>query len=310
MNEIVTSTENNLPSNLLQSQGKNISEMILFDPKLYAAVEKMALTMANAKCTIPKHLQGNDGDCMAIIIQAMSWQLNPYSVAQKTHIVNGGLGYEAQLINSVLLARAPIEGRFDYAWSDNWNNEKSLPKDKTCTISFTLKETGEIKSHTISMAEVGVQNSPLWKHDPKQQLAYLCMKKLARLYFPDVIMGVYSVDELEDNNAHYGFENAVDVTPKKINAVEILNAAASVKEPIIEQPTKTEPTVEQKENAAEKAKINLLNNIEAISKIEHISMFLQSEANQSVLKRLQDGYLDKHAEVMTALQNKENQFKE
>jgi hypothetical protein len=76
------------------------------------------------------------------------------------------------------------------------------------------------------------------------------------------------------------------------------------------EPTKTEPTSEQKEAAAEKAKINLLNNIEAISEIEHVAMFLQSEANQSVLKRLQDGYPDKHTEVMTALQNKENQFKE
>lgn len=33
---------------------------------------------------------------------------------------------------------------------------------------------------------------------PKQQLAYLAVKRWARLYAPDVILGVYSADELDD----------------------------------------------------------------------------------------------------------------
>ncbi|SPX63869.1 Uncharacterised protein [Leclercia adecarboxylata] len=39
---------------------------------------------------------------MAIIMQAMQWGMNPYAVAQKTHLVNGVLGYEAQLVNADL----------------------------------------------------------------------------------------------------------------------------------------------------------------------------------------------------------------
>ncbi|WP_199784215.1 recombinase RecT, partial [Cronobacter dublinensis] len=50
----------------------------------------------------------------------------------------------------------------------------------------------------ISMAQAGVRNSPLWEQDPRQQLAYLCTKRWARLHAPDVLLGVYTPDELEE----------------------------------------------------------------------------------------------------------------
>lgn len=42
------------------------------------------------------------------------------------------------------------------------------------------------------------RNSPLWVEDPRQQLAYLASRRWGRLYAPDVIMGVYSPDELAE----------------------------------------------------------------------------------------------------------------
>ena len=41
--------------------------------------------------------------------------MNPFAVAQKTHVVNGSLGYEAQLVNAVVQASGAIDGRFHYA---------------------------------------------------------------------------------------------------------------------------------------------------------------------------------------------------
>jgi hypothetical protein len=35
-------------------------------------------------------------------MQAAQWGMNPFAVAQKTHVVNGTLGYEAQLVNAVV----------------------------------------------------------------------------------------------------------------------------------------------------------------------------------------------------------------
>ena len=65
------------------------------------------------------------------------------------------------------------------------------------------------------MAQAAVRNSPLWKSDPKQQLAYLAIKKWARLFTPDVILGVYTPDEM-------------DVTPESGDAeIEHVNVATS-----------------------------------------------------------------------------------
>ena len=74
----------------------------------------LAKLMAGSKVTVPKHLQGSEGDCMAVIIQATNWGMNPFAVAQKTHIVNGALGYEAQLVNAVVCGSGAISGGFNY----------------------------------------------------------------------------------------------------------------------------------------------------------------------------------------------------
>ncbi|MGK3600642.1 recombinase RecT, partial [Escherichia coli] len=71
--------------------------------------------------TVPEHLSGNPADCMAIIMQAMQWGMNPYAVAQKTHLVNGVLGYEAQLVNAVISISNAIVGRFHYEYEGDWS---------------------------------------------------------------------------------------------------------------------------------------------------------------------------------------------
>ncbi|MRT37105.1 hypothetical protein GJV03_08020 [Acinetobacter sp. RIT698] len=159
--------------------------------------------MCKAVITVPKHLQGNSGDCLAITMQAMQWGMNPFAVAQKTHLVNGNLGYEAQLVNAVIINRAPIIGRPDYQWFGDW----SKVDGKTCkdpnigvTVSVVLKGENQPRVLDVSFAQVGTtRNSPNWVNDPKQQIAYLAIKKLSRLHFPDVILGVYTEDELQDN---------------------------------------------------------------------------------------------------------------
>ncbi len=82
--------------------------------------------MASGMATVPEHLRGNPSDCMAITMQAMQWQMNPYAVAQKTFVVNGVLGYEAQLVNAVISTRGPLTGRIEYDWFGPW--EKIIGK--------------------------------------------------------------------------------------------------------------------------------------------------------------------------------------
>lgn len=181
---------------------------MIHDEAMLAKMLGFAELMATSRITIPKHLQGSPGDCLAITMQAMQWGMNPFAVAQKTHVVNGMLGYEAQLVAAVINTKAPITDRINYEWFGDWSkvNGKTCNDDSVGVFVFaTFRGEDQPRRLRMSMAQVGnVRNSPNWVNDPRQQAAYLATKKFARLHCPDVILGVYTDDEL------------VDVTPRDV----------------------------------------------------------------------------------------------
>ncbi len=195
----------------------SVNQLIFSDARMDRMM-KMAEILAKGKVTVPQHLQNNIGDCMAIVLQAAQWNMDPFAVAQKTHLVSGKLGYEAQLVNAVVITRAPITGRPQYEWFGDWDRvigkfkEKTSQKGETYRVpGWTLEDEkglgvkiwmtmrGETEPRVLELllTQATVRNSTLWAGDPKQQLAYLAIKRWARLYCPDVLLGVYSADELE-----------------------------------------------------------------------------------------------------------------
>lgn len=160
-----------------------------------ATLDKMyqvADSLANSRISVPEHLRGNVGDCLAIVTQAMLWNMNPFAVAQKTHIVSGRLGFEAQLVNAVLQNSGAIRGlpRYEYRGEGN---------ALECRVGCVPRGEAEILwGEWLSIGMVTTKNSPLWKVNPRQQMGYLQVKNWARAFAPGAILGVYTVDELED----------------------------------------------------------------------------------------------------------------
>lgn len=163
---------------------------LALDPKSIESMMLLAETMVSGKVTVPDHLR-NKGDCLAIIMQAMQWGMNPYAVAQKTHLVSGKLGYEAQLVNAVVSASGAIQGRFHYEYRGDGENLE-------CRVGATLRGEQSITwGEWLALKNVTTRNSPLWKTNQRQQLGYLQLKNWSRLYAPGPILGVYTTDELE-----------------------------------------------------------------------------------------------------------------
>lgn len=98
---------NNQPSTMTASNA-------VFNPQALGQLTSFANLMADSVVSVPAHFVGKPADCMAVVMQAMQWGMNPYAVAQKTHIVNGTLGYEAQLVNAVVTSSNAVRGRFHY----------------------------------------------------------------------------------------------------------------------------------------------------------------------------------------------------
>ncbi|HBT3929974.1 TPA: recombinase RecT [Klebsiella pneumoniae] len=173
----------------------------IFSPEGMDRLVRFATLMADSKATVPAHLAGKPADCLAVTMQAAQWGMNPFAVAQKTHVVNGTLGYEAQLVNAVVSSSNLLATRLNYKWDGDWSKVSGkTDKSPSLTVKVwaTLKGESEPRTLTISMAQAGVRNSPLWEQDPRQQLAYLCVKRWARLHAPDVLLGVYTPDELQE----------------------------------------------------------------------------------------------------------------
>lgn len=183
-------------------------EISIFDDNAMNSMVKFSEIMAMSTIAIPKQYQGNPGNCMAVIMQAQRWGMDPYVVASKTHVVSGNLGYEAQLVNAVITSSNAIIGRFHYEYSEpEWKNDTD--PNAWIRVGAVIAGEAEIQwGEKLYPSTVKVKNSPLWKTNPKQQCGYLAVKMWSRLYTPHVIMGVYTRDELNEISEK-------DITPRK-----------------------------------------------------------------------------------------------
>jgi len=176
-------------------------------PRNFGELEEFAIRMAKSRY-VPPPLRGKPEDCLMIALQAYRWEMDPIAVAQQTYFPRDGgpPAYMAQLIAAVVHARAPLEGRLKIKWSGQW-------PQRTCTVTGKLRGDDDVKERTVHAVNITVRNSPLWKTDPDQQLAYYAERAWARLYVPDVLMGVHSREEPMDEEERATW--ATDVTPSK-----------------------------------------------------------------------------------------------
>lgn len=213
----------------------NIS--ILTNGELFDRLRTLSVVMANSGAFVPDHFRGKPDACMAVVMQAARWGMDPFAVAQKTHIVSGSLGYEAQLINAVITKMSPTKDRLHYDWFGPWEKiigrfvERTNGQGKKyiapgwdlkdeagvgVRVWATMKGEEEPRELVIMLSQAQVRNSTLWASDPRQQLAYLAVKRWARLYCPDVILGVNSADEVEPRT-----EKEINPAPQRVSLADI-----------------------------------------------------------------------------------------
>jgi murein DD-endopeptidase MepM/ murein hydrolase activator NlpD len=177
---------------VIDQSGSTSVSALIFDPQKLQAMQTMAKAMSEAVIAVPAHFRGKSGDCLAVVMQAAQWGMNPFAVAQKTHVVGGALGYEAQLVNAVVQNSGAVDGRFHYEYRGEGANVE-------CRVGAVIRGEKEVTwGEWLSAATVTTKNSPLWKTNPKQQLGYLQVKNWARAFAPGAILGVYSSDELAE----------------------------------------------------------------------------------------------------------------
>jgi hypothetical protein len=177
-------------------------------PRTFQDLKEMAKYMAKGELMVGHSIRGNPGDCMAVIMQAGRFGMDPFALSQKTYVVtdkggNRKIAYEAQAVTSMIFASRAVEGRLRYKYEGQGSTRK-------VTVTGRVKgDSEDCEITTPPVGEIKVKNSPLWASDPDQQLAYYGSRAWARRHTPDVLMGVYDVEEFDTSN-HY-----INVTPQK-----------------------------------------------------------------------------------------------
>jgi hypothetical protein len=184
---------------------------------------EFAKMMALSRIGVRKHLRDNVGACLSVVIQSIEWGMSPFAVANKSYLVNDQIAYESQLVQAVILRRAPIKGRFKYTYSGEGDRRR-------CKVVAELRDGEIVEYESPEIGKIPVKNSPLWKGDPDQQLAYYSGRALCRRHFPDVLLGIYDIDELPHDTPRDP-SRARDVTPRPTTLAGRLDALAAPREP-------------------------------------------------------------------------------
>lgn len=151
-------------------------------------IKRMASMLSKSGVLVPKAFRGQFDLCLGITYQAALWKMDPVAVCKKAYVVNDQIGYEAQLINALILPH--LDDLPDYKY------EGTAKQSRQCTVTARYK--GQIISvQSPQTSVIHPKNSPLWKTDEDQQLAYYTIRALARRHLPHIIMGVYAVDEIQ-----------------------------------------------------------------------------------------------------------------
>ena len=145
---------------------------------------------------VPKQFQGNIANAVIALEMANRMGASPLSVMQNIYIVHGKPGWSAQFI----IAAVNTTGKF----TPIRYSIKGEGQSKECVAWATEKATGErLESPPVSIAMAKVEGwldkqGSKWKTMPDLMLRYRTATLFGRLYAPEVLMGMKTVDEIED----------------------------------------------------------------------------------------------------------------
>lgn len=190
---------------------------IYFVENLYQRCKAIALRMSEARGIVGEHLLNNPGACMAIISRSITWNLDPFAVAQSTYAVKGKIGYEGKLVQAILENSGSLEGQLKFEFFGDWDKlrgkfrmvgavgsgerkPEQLWKDDDeaglgVKVSAQVKGEASPREEEFFLAEMWPRNSTLWILRPKQQMRYATARAFGNIAVPGVLMGIpFDVD--------------------------------------------------------------------------------------------------------------------
>jgi hypothetical protein len=161
-------------------------------PKTFGQLMKLAEIFSKSKM-VPAHFQGQPQNCFVALQMAYRMELDPMVALQNIYVVSGKPGLSSQLIISLINRSGKLKSPLKF---------RVEGKGETLAVTaYGLLQDGDEVSFTVPWSMVKAENwdkNPKYKSMPEVMMRYRAAAFLARFTFPEVIIGMHSVEEIED----------------------------------------------------------------------------------------------------------------
>lgn len=250
----MTSNVINKSANSVQTTTANdnfsLSGNIFSSARGFALAQRIG-TMLSKSTIVPKDYQNNLGNCVIALEMATRMNTSPLLVMQNLYIVNGRPAWSSKYCIAVInnSHRYKTELQFDmkgegdnlscYAWAEDCNGH--VAKGPVVTMEMAKAEGWYGR------------NGSKWKTMPKVMIQYRAASFFARLNCPDLLMGLYTVEEVQEMDpADYVVVD--DPEPMESAAPPEKEEAPSEKEEAPKEKEPEEQKPEKEEKPAKKTK--------------------------------------------------------
>ena len=189
---------------------------------------KMAASLAKSTI-VPKEFQNNANNALIAIEMASRLRTSPLMVMQHLYVVYGRPSWSAQYV----IAMINGSGKYDMELQfEEKADDKGKPHSCMCwTEKNGRKVTGPVVTMDLAKAEGWYdKNGSKWKTMPQMMLRYRAASFFGRMNCPDLMMGMYTREEVEE----FGREEYLENMQTEVE-VEIATNANSVPFEAIEE---------------------------------------------------------------------------
>lgn len=151
-----------------------------------ADAHKLASAVAGTEM-IPKHFRGKPDECAAAMLYGASLGLAPMQSLHQIYVVHGQAALYARGMSTL------VQG----AGHEIWTVEST---DDSVTVAGRRRSRAHIETSTWTFDrahKAGYTNNAKYKTDPQAMLYSKALSEVCRKIAPDVLSGVYAVEELQ-----------------------------------------------------------------------------------------------------------------
>lgn len=184
---------------------------MFFNVALYEHSQRVAQMFAHSTM-VPKHFQGNVGNCMIALNYAHRLGADPFMTLQSLYVVHGRPGLEAKLVIAQINASNKYSQPIKYKWLDDKGNEttpEEVIRDSArdgygCRAYSVESKSGETVygpkvTWGIAKKEGWLnKDGSKWKSIPEIMFNYRAASWFANVNCPEMKLGMPTADELED----------------------------------------------------------------------------------------------------------------